>query len=56
MNLGCRKCQKPLYIQSRYKIDGVNKLHFECIDCGFEIIMGFDEECLEDYIKKLNAK
>lgn len=40
----------------KYKIDRVNKLHVEWIHFRFEIIIGIDEECLNDYINKLSVK
>ena len=44
MDLNCDKCQKPTNIKLKYRMDGVNKLNFECIDFTFGVIMGIDEE------------
>ena len=56
MAFSCNKYQKPTNIKLEYRLDGVKKPHFECIHCRFEIIIGIDEECLHDYIKKLSLK
>lgn len=55
-NFNCKKCQKSANIKLKYKIDRVNKLHVERIHFRFEIIIGIDEECLNDYINKLSVK
>lgn len=47
---------KTYYYKSKYRIDKVNKLHFEDIDCRFEIIMDIYEEFSDDYMKKLSPK
>ena len=36
MKLNCKSCWKPANIKLKYRVDGVNKLYFECIDCTFE--------------------
>ena len=51
-NFNCKMCQKSTNITLKYKTDEVNKLYVECIHYRFEIIIGIDEECLDDYINK----
>ena len=47
---------KHININLKCKVDGVNKLQFWCISCGFETIMGIDKGYLDDYIKELSIK